>query len=185
MQINPFHELYVTETIPPRHFVDLFSSYLVKSALALFQPGNVVLTGVQGSGKSMLLNLLKPEIRLAYLGVGQDLPIPDRYKKFLGAGINITRSGALDFGQRPIKRGDSEEIRILPLYFGDFLNYWIVGDIIRSIDLMNEHQDGIGAKELGLRVGTNSLDAFAESLSRDECWFGHFNGTSDYASFKN
>ena len=65
-RINPFNELYVTETIRSDQFVKIFSPVIVKNVEALFLPGNIVLQGVQGSGKSMLLALLKPEVRLAY-----------------------------------------------------------------------------------------------------------------------
>ncbi|RZJ78267.1 MAG: hypothetical protein EOO47_14345 [Flavobacterium sp.] len=60
IRINPFHELYVGESVGPDKFVGLFSNVIVEHALSLFQPGHVVLKGLPGSGKSMLLNLLKP-----------------------------------------------------------------------------------------------------------------------------
>ena len=43
---NPFHELYMTETIGPRDFVQIFSPLLINDTLEMFQPGNVVLKGV-------------------------------------------------------------------------------------------------------------------------------------------
>src|SRR3989304_1459770 len=89
IRINPFHELYVTETIGPDRFVKLFSPFLVEQTLALFQPGNVILKGVQGSGKSMLLGLLKPEIRIAYAKANEDFPIKGEFSKFIGAGIAL------------------------------------------------------------------------------------------------
>src|SRR5690606_26953249 len=99
--LNPFNELYVTETIGDEEFVHVFSPMLVDEAIELYQPGNVILMGVQGCGKSMLLSLLKPEIRLAYQSQG--FPLPPRVSRFVGAGINLTRSGAIDFGQRAIE----------------------------------------------------------------------------------
>ena len=93
-RINPFHENYITETTTPENFVKLFSPLHLSETLdilALFQPGNVILTGVQGTGKSMLLALLRPEIRIAYENQSVDFPIPDEYKRFIGAGIHLTQ----------------------------------------------------------------------------------------------
>src|SRR5436190_18310208 len=97
-ETNPFQELYVTDSPDPRTFVALFSSFPVRHALALFRPGHVVLKGIQGAGKSMLLNLFRTQIRLAYEGAGADFPVPSNLRRFVGAGINLTRSGALDIG---------------------------------------------------------------------------------------
>ena len=87
--VNPFRELYVGESVGSNEFVKLFSPLLVTHSLALFQPGNVVLKGFTGAGKSMLLNLLLPETRLAYEKVGQKFPIPREFNRFIGAGINL------------------------------------------------------------------------------------------------
>ena len=95
-RVNPFHELYMTETIRPNDFVDVFSPLLVSDAMELFQPGNVVLMGVQGSGKSMLLALLKPQVQIAYRRAERSFPVPDEFNRFIGAGLNLTRSGAID-----------------------------------------------------------------------------------------
>ena len=66
---NPFNNLYYTESLSASHFVKIFSPALLSEARTheLFQPGSVVLTGLQGSGKSALLNLLKPDVLIAYL----------------------------------------------------------------------------------------------------------------------
>src|SRR5580700_6945212 len=101
-QINPFQVLYVTDSPDPNVFVQLFSDYPVRFSHPLFRPGHVVLKGTQGSGKSMLLNLLRPQIRLAYHKTGAPLPLPSNVRSFVGAGINLTLSGILDIGQRPL-----------------------------------------------------------------------------------
>ena len=76
MRVNPFFELYVGDRMSSREFVDIFSPFLVGHAEALFLPGNVVVKGVQGSGKSMLLTLLRPEVRLEYDRVSENFPVP-------------------------------------------------------------------------------------------------------------
>jgi hypothetical protein len=165
--INPFHELYVTETARPEEFVQLFSDLLLPHALLLFQPGNVVLKGTQGSGKSMLLNLLTPEIRCAYHRAGKTLPVPEKFTRFISAGINLTRSGVLDVGQRPLTGNSHEDERLFPLFFADFVNYWIVKDIVRSLLTMQANS------EIFPHVRAGHNDEFARLLAKQECWFGY------------
>jgi len=165
--INPFHELYVTETARPEEFVQLFSDLLIPHALLLFQPGNVVLKGTQGSGKSMLLNLFTPEIRCAYRRAGKPFPVPEKFSRFISAGINLTRSGVLDIGQRPLTNDRQEDERLFPLFFADFVNYWIVRDIVRSLLTMQTN----AASFPYVRTGNN--DEFAKLVAQQECWFGY------------
>jgi hypothetical protein len=170
---NPFNEVYVTETIRPDSFTKLFSPLLVEDTLPLFQPGNIVLTGTQGTGKSMLLALLKPQIRIAYYQAGPGkYPIPDDFSHFLGAGINLTRCGATDFGQRPIEEAPDSDDPRLPGYFADFVNYWIVHDILRSIQLLSTELEGRIGAELGLRTDRERLHDFAKVVGEDDCWSG-------------
>lgn len=184
IRINPFHELYVGESVGPDKFVNLFSEVIVKHALSLFQPGHVVLKGLPGSGKSMLLNLLKPSIRLAYENADQKFPVPDELMKFVGAGINLKRSGISDFGQRSI--GDESQSKsILPIYFGDFLNYWVVADIFHSMNrLSSEAPNDKLVKKIGIHINRDKLDSFSEKLSRLDCWLGYMEGVSNYETLQ-
>jgi hypothetical protein len=170
--INPFHELYVTETARPEEFVQLFSDSLLPHALLLFQPGNVVLKGTQGSGKSMLLNLLTPEIRCAYHRGGKSFPVPEKLSRFISAGINLTRSGVLDIGQRPLTNDSQEDERLFPLFFADFVNYWIARDIIRSLLTMQANPESFPYVHEGYN------DDFAKLLAGQECWFGYLEKAS-------
>jgi len=186
-RINPFNELYIAETIPPEQFISLFSPYLVQDiqdGLALFQPGNVVLKGVQGTGKSMLLNLLKPEFRLAYKKARADLPIPRKLSRFIGAGINLARSVAIDFGQRVIEKEHFDDMESFPIYFGDFLNYWVVEDLLNSVIKLSSECDGAVGAELGINKNKRVLDQFARSLASHQCWFGYLNAVRTFADLK-
>ena len=177
---NPFNDLYVTETTPSASFVKIFSPKLLHSAEPLFLPGNVVLKGVQGSGKSMLLNLLRPDIRVAYQREKAPFPLTGRYAKFLSAGINLTTSGVTDFGQRPITGSLEQDRSILPLFFGDFLNYRLVYDILDTLDTYKNECEGSVGGQLGLRLDRSSLDQFAKSLATSPCWFGYLADVSSY-----
>lgn len=174
---NPFQELYVTDSPDPRVFVELFSDVLVGNASALFVPGNVVVKGTQGSGKSMLLNLLRPEIRQAYHSAGRRFPLDSMAAPFIGAGINLTRSGALDIGQRPVGSQGDDDLALFPLYFADFVNYFVVRDVLRSVQILAEAPEVFG--DIASKV---ALDQYASSLSRDDSWFGYLLGCTDYQS---
>ena len=178
-EINPFQELYVTEAAQPEEFVQLFSPFLVEHTLMMFQHGNVVVKGTQGSGKSMLLNLLKPDIRSAYHKTGIGFPVPSRLSRFIGAGINLTRSGSMDIGQIPIGHDREEDKRLFPLYFADFLNYWIVRDVINSVMYMAEYP------EVFTEINNVSrIDKFARLLANDNCWFGYLKNVTDIQSLR-
>ena len=134
MPINPFFELYVGDRLSSREFVDIFSPFLVDHAEALFLPGNVVVKGVQGSGKSMLLSLLKSNVRLEYASAGTNFPVQRDLRKFIGAGINLAHSNAIDFGYRVI----SDDVKETALFFADFVNYTILLDLFESIRTLSK-----------------------------------------------
>jgi hypothetical protein len=180
---NPFNELYVSETVGPGAFVQIFSEKLLRNASALYLPGNVVLKGMQGSGKSMLLTLLKPEVRVAYAESRSKFPLIGPQSKFISAGINLTRSGAIDFGHRTIEVGADED-ETLPIYFGDFLNYWIVFDLLSSLELYRSSAEGKIAQELGIKADKTFLNAFTVVVSKLRCWFGYLEGVDSYESLK-
>lgn len=166
--INPFQVLYVTDSPDPRVFVKLFSDLPVPFALPLYRPGHVVLKGTQGTGKSMLLNLLRPRIRLAYAQANSEFPLAPDVSRFLGAGINLTRSGALDLGQRPLSNDVEADEQLFPLYFADFVNYFVVRDILDSVQTMRANP-----KIFGRIVCDSNLDDFARLLARKTCWFDY------------
>ncbi len=175
-RLNPFHELYVTESYDSEAFVKLFSNILVNHTIALFKPGNVILKGLPGTGKTMILHLLKPGIRLAYKKCGIEFPIPKEFSSFIGAGINLIRCGAADFGQRPIVTPNSNSLTELGVFFGDFINYWIVRDILNSlIELGNELKD-----EIDIDLSPSKLESFVSLLKNDDAWFGYLNSVDSF-----
>ncbi len=179
ININPFMQQYIGEIASPDEFVRLFSPVLVKNFLSLFQKGNVVLRGTQGSGKSMLLNLLKPETSVAYHNANSSLPLPKSLRSFLSAGVNLTRSDAVSIGQRPIEGSDEENNQAFPLYFADFVNYWVVWDLLKSVVIM-----GNNPKAFNNNVDLNKLDRFAQDLSTQECWFGYLDNVSGFSDLQ-
>jgi len=96
--INPFQQLYFSDdTQTENNFVELFSAEVLQTAIhPIFQGGNVVLSGTQGCGKTMILNLLRPEIRIAYSKLGRPFPVNEQMRNFISAGVNLTRSRITD-----------------------------------------------------------------------------------------
>lgn len=178
---NPFQELYVTESIGSEKFVKLFSPLLVDHALQLFQPGHFILKGLPGSGKSMLLSLLKPSVRKSYYTENIDFPVPKDFNKFIGAGINLRRSGVSDFGQRPIE--DKNSFKVSPYYFADYLNYFVVLDILNSIDTLTTPDCNLG-EDIGIDNSPLTLNSFSNRFKKEGCWANYLDEVLDYQDLK-
>lgn len=175
MSSNPFFELYVGDRISSEEFVTVFSPFLVKHAEAIFVPGNVVVTGMQGSGKSMLLSLLKPSVRVEYAKAGKPFPIPQRFQKFVGAGINLAHSNAIDFGYRRVP-GDLLEASLL---FGDFVNYSICLDLIHSVTQFGQlPQHHVHAT--GVISSPDLWDRFTKKIQKDPTWQGYLEESTSF-----
>jgi len=181
-RINPFNDLYVAESIPASQFVKIFSPYVIEIAEELFLPGNVILKGVQGCGKSTLLTLLRPELRIAYERSSEPFPLKGRLAQFISAGINLTRSRATDVGQRTIT--GAEDARMLSLYFGDFFNYWIVGDLLRTIETLSSEPDSRASHDLRTTVDSTHLDKFVSRLVVSPSWLGYLERATTFQSLK-
>jgi hypothetical protein len=160
MSVNPFFELYVGDRLSSREFVNIFSPFLVGHAEALFLPGNIVVKGVQGSGKSMLLSLLKPEVRMEYARAGAEFPVRKSISNFIGAGINLAHSNAIDFGYRAISTDPNET----SLFFADFVNYTILLDLLHSIQVL-VNPIGEGFVNLQIEISDAKQREFVRKLS--------------------
>ncbi len=166
MALNPFFELYVGDRIPSEEFVTIFSPFLVQHSQSLFLPGNVVVTGTQGSGKSMLLSLLKPDVRLEYArSAPAKFPVAKHLRKFVGAGINLTHANAIDFGYRRFQM-ETNEISIL---FGDFVNYAVSLDLLESIRKF-AHAGADAAPELKAVLDQGRQDALVRRVRTNPAW---------------
>ena len=179
MSINPFFELYVGDRLSSSEFVEIFSPFLVEYAEALFLPGNVVVKGVQGSGKSMLLSLLKPDVRMEYARAEAKFPVRSEISKFIGAGINLAHSNAIDFGYRVI----SSDVHETALFFADFVNYTILLDLFLSIHTLSKLLDaGIG--DLHIDLSVEREDAFVTKLATSDIFQGSLEGCTSIDDVK-
>lgn len=162
---NPFERAYATETVDDDQFVVLFSPILVEHAPQLFVDDNVVVKGIQGAGKTMLLALSRPSVRIAYGRAGREFPVPSEKSDFVGAGFSVRRSGSIDFGQL-----DWHSEAQLGRCFGDYLNHSLLQDLILSVLRLGE------AKAAGLVTGVSvdtdpaRLNEWASRLAAERCW---------------
>ncbi len=179
--INPFQQLYLSDDTPTENsFVQLFSAEVLQTAIhPVFQGNNVVLSGPQGCGKTMILNLLRPEMRIAYKDAGEEFPVPRELRAFMSAGINLTRSGITDLVQITLGRGEDADLRDLPLYFADFFNYWVVEDIIQSVEKIGNRPEVFDSM-----VNSSFASQFAKDVSVQDCWFGALDGVQNMEQLK-
>jgi|GEM_PF-473097 len=181
--INPFQQLYLSDDTPTENsFVQLFSAEVLQTAIhPVFQGNNVVLSGPQGCGKTMILNLLRPEVRIAYWDAekANDFPVPKELRAFISAGINLTRSGITDLVQVTLDRGDDADVRELPLYFADFFNYLVVEDIIQSVQKIGSRPDVFDSL-----VKPSFETQFAKAVAAEDCWFGALDGVESIEELK-
>jgi hypothetical protein len=180
MQTNPFHDLYLSEAIGEEALVQIFSPIIVELATSVFDPGNVIVRGLQGTGKTMLLNLLRPESRIAYWKAKIKFPVPKERARFIGAGVNLRKCGALEFAQHLQANSDERQVAELELLFADFINYWLVSDILATLSKFNAEGDKALLSEVGLNLADGRLDAFAKHLALDDCWFGSLIGVESF-----
>ncbi len=167
MATNPFHHLYAGEKVNPAEFVQIFSSKLVEHANPVFQTGHVVLTGVQGSGKSMLYKLFDPAVRIAYADLGEPFPVADDFSNYIGAGINVNTARCNEFGNRRV----ADDITSKEVLFGDFFNYLVCSDILRSVCLLGENV--IVREEIGIDWVAEKIQRFVEIVRDDAVWEGY------------
>lgn len=179
IDVNPFAEGAVTEHIAAEDFVRVFSPLIVSNANELFRHGNVVLRGTPGSGKSMLLALLRPETRMAYHQAGLGLPIPAHSSRFISTGINLTQVGAQEIGNRLSQRNPNQQETDLPFVFADFVNYHLALDLIRNILKFQRSEIAGLCEKVGLSSSQEVVQAAISAIAQHPCWFGYLEDAED------
>lgn len=167
---NPFHTLYLTEGADEVDLPPVFSPVLLPHVGPLFLPGNVVLKGMQGTGKSMLLSLLDTDVRLAFWKNNEHpYPLSDQESRFVGAGINLSKSNALKFNELIFSKDRDENIQRSKAVFSDFFNSWILRDLLISLRRLMTDGAENRLRAIGITGNARTLDKAAGLLSRDEC----------------
>lgn len=179
--INPFQQLYFSDdTQSENNFVELFSDKVLQTAIhPVFQGGNVVLSGAQGCGKTMILSLLRPETRMAYAKRHKDFPVNKQMRNFISAGVNLTRSRIGDIVQITLHRGEEVDEREMPLYFADFFNYLVVEDLVKSIETIGNNPEIFDSI-----VNLAHIEKFVACMVKQDCWFGSLDGVETIENLK-
>ena len=180
---NPFHTLYLTENVTDIDIPLMFSPVLVPFVAPLYLPGNVVLRGMQGTGKTMLLSLLETNVRLAFwanengtsrrekISISDPLPVTQR--RFVGAGINLSKSYASTLNEIVASDDRDENIRLTRAYFGDYLNCWVLRDLLASLEALITKAPAERRQEVGIcDDAAIRLDVLAVDLGHDKRHIG-------------
>lgn len=173
---NPFLETLATELIEdPKVFKQYFSQrVLIGEALEVFRPMNVVVRGPQGSGKSMLLNLIKHEVLSQWFQ--DDGTVPEGLRAvnpFVGIGVNLQRINFHLFGRRSFRPDLSPPER---LFFdvacaADFINHYVFLEFTRFIGLIYS-DPGTGFRNwLGIE---GSEESYVQDCKKWDCWGGFY-----------
>lgn len=168
---NPFDEVYVADSVDDRAFVELFSALpLSQISAKVFAAGNVILKGIHGCGKTMILRLFLPKTIVAFKQSGIPLPIPKSAARFLSAGVNLTKSAICDIAEVTLGQGPELDLDHLPSYFGDFFNWWLLKDLFENLSFIAENADTFGW------VHFESEHKFVSNLISQDCWFDSLKG---------
>ena len=177
---NPFHTLYLTEGVGEAEFPLLFSPVLIPQVTPLFLPGNVVIKGMQGSGKSMLLSLLDTRVRLQFWqqsitalpeNISKSDPLSPNLRRFVGAAINLSKSNAFQLRGIKVSQDTAENLEYARQCFSDFVNCWVLRDLFDSIERLvrelKRTQDLDRLHEIGVSQDLGRLDAAVRLLGDD------------------
>jgi hypothetical protein len=178
--LNPFGDLYFSESAPEKEFVAVFSDKLIAGAGKLFQRGNVILRGTQGSGKTMLLSLLRPEVRIAFSQSDRLYPIPPQSSEFLGCGISLLLDRAFDIGQVDLSTEGEDFKRVHAQYFADYVNYLILRDLTKSVNTMLGCPAAWGLPA----VLPEKLESFTRSLAKEDCFADYLKDCDSFESLR-
>lgn len=173
---NPFLETLATELIEdPKVYKQYFSQrVLIGEALEVFRPMNVVVRGPQGSGKSMLLNLIKHEVLTQWFQDDGNVPEGlNAVNPFVGIGVNLQRINFHLFGRRSFRPdlGLSERLFFDVACAADFINHYVFLEFTRFIETIYSDLGSGFRSWLGIEGDENS---YVDDCKKWECWGGYY-----------
>jgi len=177
---NPFHDLLVTELIDdPQLYRKMFSQeILVGETLQVFQPANVALLGPQGSGKSMVLNLVRYSVLSEWiLPKSSKLPQPLRgIKPFFGISLNLARIHFQAFGRRSMSRAMNVapvDLSIDLSCAADFLNHYLFREFLAGMAFLTSPKGQRFRRWAHIDAERLSWEEIAKLRDFDS-WFGYY-----------
>jgi hypothetical protein len=169
---NPFHDVWVTETLSSKDYVARFSPAIVDNAEALFSPANVIVKGRQGSGKSMLLGLLDTENRMEFERKSAWPGDTSDKAPFISAYVNLVRENAALAGLRAKESETGDHSEIAALLFGDYLDTLLCVEILASLSKIFGYQSTENSVLRGVevRLDAGTLQSFCELLKANDAY---------------
>jgi hypothetical protein len=177
---NPFYHPLVTELIEnPERYGKVFSQrILVGETLAIFQATNAVLLGPQGSGKSMILNLIRYPVLSQWIKVHGSPPPPLKsMSPFLGISINLVRAGFHAFGRRSVSKVRSSgqiDQELDATCAGDFVNHFLFREFLKGIEFLASPGGTDLKRWMNIPKNGINLDKIVYEISSWDCWFGYY-----------
>jgi hypothetical protein len=176
---NPFRDTLVSELIEdPVRYQRMFSEHiLVGETLQVFQPGNVVLTGPQGSGKSMILNLVKYSVLSRWIDE-EDAPptVLGAVQPYFGLYVNLVRANFHIFGRRSVQRAvvgmDTTEVNAVCA--ADYLTHFLFHELVKGLMFLQSPEGEKFAAWLG--VDSKVLKKAIAQIESWDAWFGYYAG---------
>src|ERR1035437_7185160 len=177
---NPFSQALVTELIEdPKLYKRMFSEeILVSETLEVFRPNNVIVTGPLGSGKSMLLNLIRYKVLSEYVKeLGRPPGSLHYLPPFLGISINLVRANCHAFGRRsiakavrPLEEGNALDVACA----ADFLIQYLFHDFLNALKLVGGFEQASFAEWLGISPTEVNSPEVAVEIASWRCWRGYY-----------
>lgn len=154
----------------------MFSPLVVKNMDELFGTTNVVVRGTQGSGKSMLLNLLSTNTRIAYEKSGEKYPWAGNGTTFIAAGIHLIRDNAKIIASRLSEIPEDRRESWAAATFADYVNYVLFLDMLFNVDLLAKEQakNGCLKSQIEIKLSDEAEQKFVKKLSVSNALFGYF-----------
>ena len=178
---NPFHFPRVTEVLEDLvlYWKAFSEQILVGATLEIFKPANVIVLGPLGTGKSMLLNLLRYEVVSRWLA--DDSAMPSQLasaleRPFMGLSINLQRLSFQVFGRRSASRAyPTEEPAVIDAVFAaDYLCHHALFEFVTALNFAFQPQNSRLRDWLRLPARVGAADAIAADIASWDCWFGYY-----------
>lgn len=181
---NPFRELMVTELIDnPKLYRRMFSEQiLIGETLTVFRPINSVLVGPQGSGKSMILNLLRYRVLAEYVKADEVHGDLDFVTPFIGISINLQRAYFQAFGRRSAANPPGSDLNVDASCAADYLNHFLFAEFLKAITFLLSPSGEQLAQWMKLSRSRSHEESLCAAMSSWRCWYDYYKGATTLQS---